>query len=152
MGSPWAVVDQFLFGPDLLMAPIVEYQARERRVYLPEGVEWRDAWSDEPVHDGGVTIDSPAPIERIPVLVRGQNHALAELFQAYTSCRWTLTGRPGSGSRVLHRSTRGPFVAFDLGLLVCRSTQHADDVPGQMFGYQQRHRRSRHDRDPASGP
>ena len=73
--------DQFLFGPDLLVAPITEYQARERRVYLPAGVEWTDAWSGEPVHAGGVTIDAPASLERIPVFIRGRDRALAELFQ-----------------------------------------------------------------------
>ena len=30
-----AVADQFLFGPDLLVAPITVYRGRERRVYLP---------------------------------------------------------------------------------------------------------------------
>ena len=75
------VEDQFLFGPDLLVAPIVEYRARERRVYLPAGVEWTDAWSGEPVHAGGVTIDAPAPLERIPVFIRGHDRALPELFQ-----------------------------------------------------------------------
>ena len=32
-----AVADQFLFGPDLLVAPITVYRGRERRVYLPAG-------------------------------------------------------------------------------------------------------------------
>ena len=75
------VEDQFLFGPDLLVAPIIEYQARERRVYLPAGAEWSDAWSGERAHEGGVTIDAHAPLERIPVFVRGRDHVLAEQFQ-----------------------------------------------------------------------
>ena len=74
------VEDQFLFGPDLLVAPIIEYRARERRVYLPAGTEWTDAWSSEDVHEGGVTITAPAPLERIPVFIRGRNPELAGLF------------------------------------------------------------------------
>ena len=76
-----AVEDQFLFGPHLLVAPIVEYRARERRVYLPAGAEWTDAWSGDRVPEGGLTIDASAPLERIPVFVRGRDRALAELFQ-----------------------------------------------------------------------
>jgi alpha-D-xyloside xylohydrolase len=76
-----AVEDQFLFGPDLLVAPITEYQARERSVYLPAGTEWGDAWNVAHVHDGGTTVAAPAPLERIPVFIRGKNHALAERFR-----------------------------------------------------------------------
>ena len=75
------VDDQFLFGPDLLVAPILEYRARERRVYLPAGAEWSDAWSGDDVHEGGVTIDASAPLQRIPVFIRGRNRELVALFE-----------------------------------------------------------------------
>ena len=75
------VEDQFLFGPDLLVAPITEYRGRDRRVYLPAGTEWTDAWSGDRVHEGGVTIDASAPIERVPVFIRGRSSGLSELFQ-----------------------------------------------------------------------
>ena len=32
-----------MFGPDLLVAPVVELGARKRMVYLPEGCGWKDA-------------------------------------------------------------------------------------------------------------
>lgn len=76
------VEDQFLFGPDLLVAPIVEYRARRRRVYLPAGADWVEAGSGAGRrHEGGVTIDAAAPIERIPVFIRGDGRDLAALFQ-----------------------------------------------------------------------
>jgi alpha-glucosidase (family GH31 glycosyl hydrolase) len=34
---------KFLFGPDLLAAPVLEPGARWRRVYLPRG-RWIDLW------------------------------------------------------------------------------------------------------------
>jgi alpha-D-xyloside xylohydrolase len=73
------VEDQFLFGSDLLIAPITEYQARSREVYLPAGTEWTDAWSGERL-TGGQSLAADAPIERIPVYVRGDNPDLLALF------------------------------------------------------------------------
>lgn len=63
------VDDQFLFGPDLLVAPVLMEGARYREVYLPAGTEWTDAWSGE-VFDGGQFITVEAPLERIPLFLR----------------------------------------------------------------------------------
>ncbi|CAM2836029.1 TIM-barrel domain-containing protein [Actinomyces slackii] len=65
----WSVEDQFLLGPDLLVCPITEPGARQRQIYLPDGAQWRDP-VDGAVYDGGTTITLPAPLERIPVLIR----------------------------------------------------------------------------------
>jgi len=61
--------DQFLFGPDLLVAPILAPGKTIRSVYLPAGAEWADAWTDES-YAGGQAIDSAAPLERIPLFLR----------------------------------------------------------------------------------
>ena len=45
-----------MFGPDLLVAPVVELGARKRMVYLPEGCRWKDAGTGM-VYDGGTRID-----------------------------------------------------------------------------------------------
>lgn len=34
-----------MFGPDLLVAPVMEAGATERRVYLPAGTKWTDAYT-----------------------------------------------------------------------------------------------------------
>jgi len=75
-----AVEDQFLFGPDLLVAPITQYQARSREVYLPAGADWMDAWSGETVA-GGQWITADAPLEHIPVYVRGERDDLLAVFE-----------------------------------------------------------------------
>ncbi|HVU65470.1 MAG TPA: glycoside hydrolase family 31 protein, partial [Ktedonobacteraceae bacterium] len=63
------VDDQFLLGPDLLVAPVLHEGARSREVYLPAGASWTDAWSGA-TYAGGLTISADAPLERIPLYLR----------------------------------------------------------------------------------
>jgi alpha-D-xyloside xylohydrolase len=65
----WQVDDQFLLGPDLLVAPVTAGGVRERKVYLPAGADWRDAWTGTR-HAGGAEVTAAAPLDRIPVFVR----------------------------------------------------------------------------------
>lgn len=65
----WLAQDQYLFGPDLVVAPVVQAGATERDVYLPAGVRWIEAWTGTP-HEGGQTLRVAAPLETIPVFVR----------------------------------------------------------------------------------
>ena len=64
----WEVDDEYLFGPDVLVAPILFESERERDVYLPEGM-WRSALDGSEVA-GGQTVRAKAPLEQIPVFVR----------------------------------------------------------------------------------
>jgi alpha-glucosidase len=66
----YADCDDFMFGAQLLVANVVEPGQRERRVYLPRGVEgWYDFHSGT-YHGTGEEIVLPAPLERIPLLAR----------------------------------------------------------------------------------
>ena len=65
----WDVADAFMLGPDLLVAPVMAMGARTRPVYLPDGANWRDAWTGAE-HAGGQTIEVEAPLDRIPLLLR----------------------------------------------------------------------------------
>jgi len=58
-----------MFGPDLLVAPVVWEGARSRDVYLPAGAVWTDAWTGA-THAGGQTLTVDAPLERIPLYLR----------------------------------------------------------------------------------
>ena len=64
----WRIDDQFRFGRDLLIAPVVEEGATTRRLYLPRG-EWRDFWG-QTSYTGGQWIEVDAPWDRIPVFVQ----------------------------------------------------------------------------------
>lgn len=65
----WEVDDQFLLGPDLLVAPVTAPGVTSREVYLPAGATWREIHTGEVV-EGGVRIEAEAPYEYIPVFVR----------------------------------------------------------------------------------
>ncbi len=65
----WNVEDQFMFGPEILVAPVTEEGQRERVVYLPLGSTWTSAWTGEK-HAGGSAITAAAPLEKIPVYLR----------------------------------------------------------------------------------
>lgn len=67
-----SVDDEFLFGPDILVAPLLYYEARKRDVYLPAGTSWTDAWTDKRIN-GGQWIEAEAPLDRIPLYLRGDS-------------------------------------------------------------------------------
>jgi len=61
--------DDFMLGPNLLVASVVEPGRRERTVHLPSGPgEWLDFWTGTRIA-GGETVVAPAPLERIPLFV-----------------------------------------------------------------------------------
>jgi alpha-D-xyloside xylohydrolase len=64
----WGVDDQYMFGPDLLVAPVTAAGVTARDVWLPAGA-WVDAWSGSQVA-GDTTIRCAAPRDRLPVFVR----------------------------------------------------------------------------------
>lgn len=60
---------EYMFGPDLLVAPVAWDSMRQRRVYLPAGADWVDFWTGEELA-GGTVIYAATPPETIPVYVR----------------------------------------------------------------------------------
>ena len=59
---------EYLWGRDILVAPVVEKGATSRKLYLPRGV-WHDFWTEKPV-DGGREIEREVDLETTPVYVR----------------------------------------------------------------------------------
>jgi alpha-glucosidase (family GH31 glycosyl hydrolase) len=60
--------DEYLWGRDILVAPVVEQGATSRAVYLPRG-DWWDFWSGERVK-GGREITRAVDLETTPLYVR----------------------------------------------------------------------------------
>jgi len=66
VGDLWA---EYLYGDDILVAPIWRVGQRTKPVYLPAG-RWVDYWNRSRVVTGPIDLDEPAPLDRIPVFVR----------------------------------------------------------------------------------
>jgi alpha-D-xyloside xylohydrolase len=67
--NTWEVEDEFMFGPNYLVAPVLYEGMRERKLYLPAGQNWTNAWTGEQCK-GGAVITAAAPLDQIPVFTR----------------------------------------------------------------------------------
>jgi alpha-glucosidase len=81
-----AVQDQYLYGADLLVAPVIEQGATARVVVLPGGSPWRSVWSGDYIAAGTHRVE--APIGHPPVFYRPESR-FADLF---TSLAGVLAG------------------------------------------------------------
>ncbi len=76
----WDITDSYMFGPDILVAPVVHEGARSRQVYLPKDAEWVQAGSGKR-YEGGKSYEIEAPIETLPVFLRdGRQGYLVEML------------------------------------------------------------------------
>ncbi len=62
------IADEFMFG-SFLVAPVTDFLARKRKVYLPKGADWYDFHTGKKIK-GGHTIVADAPLSEIPVYVK----------------------------------------------------------------------------------
>ncbi len=65
----YRIADQYMFGPALMAAPVIQPGVASRSVYLPAGTRWTDFWTGK-VYDGGQRTDAPSPIATMPLFVR----------------------------------------------------------------------------------
>jgi alpha-D-xyloside xylohydrolase len=61
--------DQYMFGPAMMVAPVVRKGAADRTVYLPGGGDWYDFWTGKRMK-AKATIVSHAPLDTLPLFVR----------------------------------------------------------------------------------
>jgi len=75
VGDLW---EEFLYGDDILVAPVWRVGQRTQHVYLPAG-HWVDYWNRQRVVTGPADLDEPAPLDRIPIFVRAGADVLGTL-------------------------------------------------------------------------
>ncbi|CAK7192436.1 Alpha-xylosidase BoGH31A [Commensalibacter sp. Nvir] len=78
----WTIEDQYLFGRDVLVAPVMKAHQNQRQVWLPEGETWVDMNSGQ-VFNGGGFIDVATPLEIIPIFIRQNSPVLGYLDHQY---------------------------------------------------------------------
>ena len=67
--KPVRYLRQYMFGNELMVAPVTRKGARGRLVYLPGGTDWIDFWSGKR-YEGGKTIRRKASLDVVPIFVR----------------------------------------------------------------------------------
>lgn len=65
----WDVEDEYMYGPDVLVAPVLYAGKEKRRVYLPKGEDWTESFTGRE-YAGGQWIEADTPLDVIPVFVR----------------------------------------------------------------------------------
>jgi alpha-glucosidase/alpha-D-xyloside xylohydrolase len=75
--------DEYLWGRDLLIAPVVEKDAKSRRVYLPAGT-WFDWWTGEKL-EGRRWVERPVDLATMPIYVRAGAIVPLDPVRQYTS-------------------------------------------------------------------
>ena len=69
----WEIEDQYMFGPKLMVCPVMEAGARKRLVYLPvlsSGEKWVEL-SSKKEYEGGQEVEVDSPLDCMPVFSRG---------------------------------------------------------------------------------
>ena len=74
---------EFMFGKNLLVAPITEPDVKELSVYLPKTNGWYDFWTGKK-YDGGQSIKADAPLDKIPIFVKAGSILPMGKFIQYT--------------------------------------------------------------------
>jgi alpha-glucosidase len=98
--------DEYLWGRDLLVAPVVEKGAKTRRLYLPPDI-WYDWWTGEKV-EGKRWIERPVDLATLPLYVRAGAIIPLDPVRQYTA-------QPVTEPTTLrvYRGADGQFVLYE---------------------------------------
>ena len=67
----WDITDEYMYGADILVAPVLEAGARKRKVYLPLGYTWLESRTGIE-YNGGEEVVVDAPIDYMPTFTKKQ--------------------------------------------------------------------------------
>jgi alpha-glucosidase (family GH31 glycosyl hydrolase) len=98
--------DEYLWGRDILVAPVVEKGAKLRRVYLPQG-NWFDFWNNKKV-SGARWIERPVDLQTMPLYVRAGAIIPVDPIRQYTAQKIDRPSIIG-----IYPGADGSFVMYD---------------------------------------
>jgi len=67
--SAYSIDNEYMFGDDILVYPVVEQGQTNANIYLPKGEKWYSYWSNY-LYDGGKTISQKLELETIPIFIK----------------------------------------------------------------------------------
>ncbi|MET1250179.1 TIM-barrel domain-containing protein [Sporolactobacillus sp. STCC-11] len=67
--NTYNINDQYMFGDNLMIAPIVSEGKTSRKIYLPKGTDWIDYWSGKS-YNGGQTLTYKADLSTMPIFIK----------------------------------------------------------------------------------
>ncbi len=109
--------DEYLWGRDILVAPVTEKGATSRKLYLPRGA-WYDFWTEERI-EGGREIERPVDLTTMPMYVRAGAIIPLGPVKQYTGEKadgpLTLQVYPGTDGRFLLYEDDGSTFNFRKG-------------------------------------
>ena len=124
---------EFMFGPDLLVAPVLWEGATTRSLRLPEGT-WFDFWTDQR-YEGGRNITVAAPIDRIPIFVRGgasiPTGPVVQFVGEHPVDPLTITVYPGPASSSLYYRDDGRTFDYEKGEFEKRTIEQSAGGSGR---------------------
>ncbi|MFV0241684.1 MAG: TIM-barrel domain-containing protein [Lacrimispora sphenoides] len=65
----WEKENQYMYGPDVMVVPVMEAGADKIGVYLPKGAVWMNVWTKK-TWEGGQSIEVETPLDQMPLFVR----------------------------------------------------------------------------------
>jgi alpha-D-xyloside xylohydrolase len=65
----WNIGDEFMFGPSILVSPVLKQDATHRTLYLPDSPKWYDFWTGAATK-GSQEVEAEAPLDRLPLYIR----------------------------------------------------------------------------------
>jgi len=125
------VWDQYMYGPNLLIAPVVEADTRERKVLIPVG-KWLLVHGGGKVYQGPAEVMVPAPLNFIPVLMReGSIIPYGDILQVNNN--WTQDWSPKLRIEVFPGKKPGRFDYYTGSKMIPIACSGVEDDLHMMF-------------------
>ena len=91
--------DEYLWGRDVLIAPVMQQGATTRRVYFPDGSDWTDLNDPLRIYSGNTAETVNAPLDVLPMYVRAGSFIPTADYQmkntgSYKTSRYTVNYYP----------------------------------------------------------
>ena len=111
------IKDEYMFG-DYLVCPVTQPNATTRKVYLPNGAQWVDYWTNR-TYDGNQWLDADCALPRLPLFVKAGSiittTEVAEYADAQIGKPITINVYPGKDAATVLYEDEGDNYNYEQG-------------------------------------